>query len=190
MKRDLKSEILDTAGRLFDESGGNAVSMRSIADALGISVGNLTYHYKRKEDLIEAVMRARHERCKALPPPSDLGELDGFFRSILERRSQGMMLDIRDKEEARQVQRLHRLVICHIGELLTGALDALEAAGLLRPDPARDALEQALLGMLLFCRPAELLDGKTDPQETRRCLWQLLSLLLTEKGTEDLRKIL
>ena len=47
-----------------------------------------------------------------------------------------------------------------------------------------------VLGMLLFCRPAELLDGKPDPQETRRCLWQLLALLLTEKGKEDLRKIL
>ena len=190
MKRDLKSEILDTAGRLFDESGGNAVSMRSIADALGISVGNLTYHYKRKEDLMEAVMQARHERCKALPPPSNLHELDGFFTAVLERRSRGMMMGIRDTADARQAHRLHLLAVRHIGKLLTGALSSLEAAGLLRPDPARDALEQALLGMLLFGRPSELLGGVPSPQETRRCLWQLLSLLLTGKGQEELRKML
>jgi len=190
MKRDLKREILDAAGRLFEESGYNAVSMRSIADALGISVGNLTYHYKRKEDLMEAVMQDNHERCKALPPPSNLYELDGFFTAVLERCSQGMMMDIHDTADARQAHRLHLLAVRHICKLLTDALSSLEAAGLLRPDPVREAVEQALLGMLLFGRPSELLGGVPDPQGTRRCLWQLLSLLLTETGKEELRKIL
>ena len=78
MKRDRKSEILAAAERLLDAGGPHAVSMRGVAAALGISVGNLTYHFPQKKDLLEAVMRARHERCRALPPPSTVPGLDGF----------------------------------------------------------------------------------------------------------------
>ena len=55
MKKDVKTDILETARKLFNEQGYNGVSMRDIAGALGISVGNLTYYFKRKEDLLEAV---------------------------------------------------------------------------------------------------------------------------------------
>ena len=64
MKRDRKSEILAAAERLLDAGGPHAVSMRGVAAALGISVGNLTYHFPQKKDLLEAVMRAR------LPSPA------------------------------------------------------------------------------------------------------------------------
>ena len=43
-----KELIRNTARELFNERGYRAVSMRNIADALGISVGNLTYHYPHK----------------------------------------------------------------------------------------------------------------------------------------------
>lgn len=190
MKRELKTEILETAAHLFDEAGWDGVSMRRIADTLGISVGNLTYHYKRKEDLLEAVMQQRHEQCRKLPPPGTIRELDGFFRVILHRQSRGLSRACcrRDGDEI-AARRLHLQAIRHIGELLGNALGALEQAGLLRSDPARPAVEQALLGMLLLGRPAELLNGAPDPGGTRRCLWQLLSLLLTEKGVEALREL-
>lgn len=58
MKKDVKTDILETARKLFNEQGYNGVSMRDIAGALGISVGNLTYYFKRKEDLLEAVAPA------------------------------------------------------------------------------------------------------------------------------------
>ena len=64
MKKDLKSEILVKARELFNTNGYNEVSMRNIADALGISVGNLTYHFKRKEDLVEAVVLEQHTYYK------------------------------------------------------------------------------------------------------------------------------
>ena len=55
MKKNIKEKILITAKELFQTYGYNDVTMRNIADALHISVGNLTYHYKRKEDLIRCV---------------------------------------------------------------------------------------------------------------------------------------
>lgn len=187
MKRDRKTEILTAVDRLLEESGGRTVSMRSIAAELGISVGNLTYHFPQKKDLLEAVMRHRHERCRALPPPSTLHELDGFFRSLLDRKGQTPPLELCKAPESACA--LQKLVTEHIGELLSGALDALETAGLLRSDPSRPAVEQALLALLLLGRPAEVLNGSPDREETRRCLWGLLRLLLTDAGRSELEKM-
>lgn len=87
MKKDLKAEILSTAKELFNTRGYNEVSMRNIADALGISVGNLTYHFKKKEDLVEAVILAQHSHYKKKPEPKNLEELHLFFHRILKHQS-------------------------------------------------------------------------------------------------------
>jgi len=50
-----KRRILESARQLLNESGLSAVSQRTIADYLNISPGNLTYHYKKRSDIIEAL---------------------------------------------------------------------------------------------------------------------------------------
>lgn len=47
-----KNKIAQVSEELFNAYGYNKVTMRRIADACGISVGNLTYHYPQKEDLL------------------------------------------------------------------------------------------------------------------------------------------
>lgn len=58
MKRDTRQDILNTAQALFREKGYNAVSVGEIAAALGISKGNLTYYFKRKEAIVEALLES------------------------------------------------------------------------------------------------------------------------------------
>ncbi len=52
MKDVTKNKIAQESERLFNTYGYSGVTMRQIADACGISVGNLTYHYPKKEDLL------------------------------------------------------------------------------------------------------------------------------------------
>ena len=62
--------ILATALRLFNESGTAPVSTNHIADALGMSPGNLYYHFRNKEEIIRALFEqqyARWDTIYALP---------------------------------------------------------------------------------------------------------------------------
>ncbi len=50
-----KQKILNASVRLFNENGLANVRLQQIADEIGISVGNLAYHFRNKEAIIEAV---------------------------------------------------------------------------------------------------------------------------------------
>jgi AcrR family transcriptional regulator len=50
-----KQKILDTALELFNCLGLAKVTLRTIAKEIGISQGNLNYHFKKREDIIEAL---------------------------------------------------------------------------------------------------------------------------------------
>lgn len=52
---DTKRKILDISLELLNEKGLKNVSQRSIASVLEISPGNLTYHFKKKEEIYEAL---------------------------------------------------------------------------------------------------------------------------------------
>ncbi len=51
-----KEWILETACNLFNEHGSQAISTKRIAKEMGISPGNLYYHYKNKEEIIRALL--------------------------------------------------------------------------------------------------------------------------------------
>ncbi|WP_332369331.1 TetR/AcrR family transcriptional regulator [Spirosoma telluris] len=50
-----KGRILNASVRLFNEYGVDAVRLQQIAEEIGISVGNLAYHFKTKDAIIESV---------------------------------------------------------------------------------------------------------------------------------------
>lgn len=55
-----RANICEAAVRLFNERGYDAVSLRQIAAEAGTTIGNLTYHFRRKEDLLVAVLADLH----------------------------------------------------------------------------------------------------------------------------------
>ena len=55
-----KQHIRDVAIRLFNERGYDKVSLRDIAREAGVAIGSLTYHFKRKEDLLDAILSDLH----------------------------------------------------------------------------------------------------------------------------------
>lgn len=56
-----RAQILDTALELFRERGFEETTMRAIAEAAGLSVGNAYYYFRAKEHLVQAFYERSHE---------------------------------------------------------------------------------------------------------------------------------
>ncbi|RMG25013.1 MAG: TetR/AcrR family transcriptional regulator [Bacteroidetes bacterium] len=61
-----KEKILHTALRLFNEQGTSEISSRNISDEMGISYGNLCYHFPKKSDIILALYRQMQDEVTEL----------------------------------------------------------------------------------------------------------------------------
>jgi TetR/AcrR family transcriptional regulator, cholesterol catabolism regulator len=56
---DRRSQIVESAAKLFAEYGYEATSVRQIADAVGMLPGSLYHHFATKEEMLHEVMTAR-----------------------------------------------------------------------------------------------------------------------------------
>src|SRR5574339_88487 len=62
-----RDRILETALRCFSERGTSAVSVRELAEAAGVTVPGLYYHFGSKGELIRAVYAARDDTVDGVP---------------------------------------------------------------------------------------------------------------------------
>jgi AcrR family transcriptional regulator len=80
-----KETILDTALTLFNKDGTANVSTNHIAEAAGISPGNLYYHFRNKEEIIrELFQRLSDTWDKGLPFPQDRQPTLDDLKAIIE----------------------------------------------------------------------------------------------------------
>ncbi len=92
---DTRARIADAALSLFNADGAHAVSTRHVAAALGISPGNLYYHFGNKEEIVLDLYARIEERLLGILAPPDvrprtfddvLGYLDAIFAHLWEFR--------------------------------------------------------------------------------------------------------
>jgi AcrR family transcriptional regulator len=92
---DTRDRIVDAALALFNADGAHAVSTRHIAARLGISPGNLYYHFGNKEEIVLALYERIEAELEAILTPGAgaarsfdqvLGYLDAIFTHLWEFR--------------------------------------------------------------------------------------------------------
>lgn len=86
-----RQRILETAIRLFNEKGTRAITTNHIAAAMGISPGNLYYHFRSRENIILAILDMMDrcgfeaiQRIEREAAPESLEGLEKKFRVIQE----------------------------------------------------------------------------------------------------------
>jgi AcrR family transcriptional regulator len=80
-----KLEILETARNLFNESNTQAVTTNHIAKAMGISPGNLHYHYANREEIIRVLYtQLNSESSLEIDElPKDIKTLNGHHKLLI-----------------------------------------------------------------------------------------------------------
>ncbi|WP_394192468.1 TetR/AcrR family transcriptional regulator [Pseudoalteromonas atlantica] len=74
-----KDKIIKTSIALFNEHGERAITTNHIASHMGISPGNLYYHFKNKEDIIRHIFALYSEHLHTQFSPVD-ENTDGFVQ--------------------------------------------------------------------------------------------------------------
>jgi AcrR family transcriptional regulator len=80
-----RDKILETALAMFNAQGVHTVGVRDIARAVGISPGNLAYHFPQKDVLVSALMDRLHgaNTSQLVAPPAGPFSFESFYRAIL-----------------------------------------------------------------------------------------------------------
>lgn len=180
-RNNLKERILETARQLFNRQGYNEVSMRDISKVLGISVGNLTYHYGKKEELLEAVILSQHAAYRKPESPETLEELHECFKRVLTHQNRNPYYFHHYKQFAQispKIQRTQETVLHDLHSLTRDAFSNFWLAGLMNADNFENQGEYLIQTILTLCAYGTVL-GKTN---LLSCIWSLIYPLLTSAG--------
>lgn len=178
--------ILDTALELFNEFGEPNVTTNRIADELDISPGNLHYHFRTKQDLIDTLF-GRFERrmleLLRLEPTDNAGVEDAWlflhlvFETIFDYRFVYRDLNelcSRDRGLALRMRAILELSLA----TADGLLRALERNGQFDASAERrEALVRSIVLIASYWIPFDqVLEPGAEPRADRAA-WQVMSLV-------------
>lgn len=159
--------ILEHARAAFNERGVAAVGIREIARDLGLSPGNVSYHFATKDALLTALVVDTHAennaQVAAQSGPLDFEEVDRMFRAIMQRdlANRWLMRDAVGFLAAQpQLRALHERMQQAREGRVDGIVGRLIAARLLEPRRTKRALpvlRTQIFTQLFFWLPAALL---------------------------------
>ena len=188
---DRRAMILETARRLFGERGYNGVSMRDIAGELGCSVGNVTYYFKKKEELMEACVLEQSQNYHLPPTPVNLIQLNQLFLYICG-EIQGKIYYFYHYTQmaqiSRRIEELQRAYTRDLYLTLKGAFDNLRETGDMEKEAYAGETEyfvQSLMTAMTYWAPHNAVLEKKQENGSKDfllCMWSLIDPRLTEKG--------
>lgn len=197
MKISTKQKILAVARTLFNDYGYNSVSLRDIAKAVGISEGNLTYHFKKKENLIESLLL---ESVDTFPTgtPQTLEELDAIFEDLQQNVQKNLYFFLHYaqlSQSSPEICQKQSIRYSKLLEKLKRAFQNLNEAGLVRDEvfsgEYNNMIDTLYMSIIYWAPFMELKKtAHADNTEYRNYAWNSMCHLLTEKGRSKLQEII
>ncbi|MFT4526836.1 MAG: AcrR family transcriptional regulator [Bacteroidia bacterium] len=196
-----KARIISTSVELFNKKGFVSVTMRDLATELDMSLGNLTYHYKKKEDLIIAI----HERI--IEERNVMLESVQMIPSILNIHQQLVpLLQLYERyrflqQDILEVTRAYPLIAHAMQEHIKNQIKYIKAiidysvgSGNMQPEARlgqyQQLAETVWMIITFWLTQRELRDQKGNLyNQARSAIWNLTIPLLTEKGMANFNKI-
>jgi AcrR family transcriptional regulator len=195
-KADTKQKIIDAAVKMFNQQGYAAVSLHELAQHIGMSRGNLAYHFKTKEELLKAIsqqlwdgIRKEREKSRQLPSFENLhNEVQIYYR--FQKRYAFIFLDTHVLK--------HPAVKSSFREMTRQTLLDFQAAiafsiksGNMKPETVPGIYNNLALStwmLAFFWSAQQIIRGEQKAMDGEKIIWSNLWPHLTEKGQLSFKK--
>ena len=191
-----KEKILYTATKVFNQKGYNAVNLREIAESLGISRGNLTYHFLTKEDLLAEIVNelwrkignAKNRTMKVPSFKNMHDQIQWYFK--IQKEYAFVFLDphvqthrvVRDQFKAmieRTIDDFHRMIALGI-QIGTVKREAIPGT--------YHYLALSIWMISFYWLSQQITRGKKSEKNSEKAIWGLILPHLTEQGIEGFKE--
>ncbi len=196
-----KQRILKISEKLFFEQGIANVRLQQIADNSGISIGNLAYHFKNKEVIVEEVYSELLKELSELHSGDKIYEgLNGFDKYFSEmyqfQKENGFYLNNfweieRTYPKIKKAwQRISNTMLLQLNKRIAANVEC----GNIKPEEysgAYDLVANSLLLSINYRIPQQILRSKpTQERFFKSFLWNVLYPYFTAKGKSEFNKLI
>ncbi|MET3696732.1 TetR family transcriptional regulator [Bacillus oleivorans] len=126
-----RNEILDAADELFGQKGFDGTSTKDIIEKVGIARGTLYYHFKSKEDIMDALIERYNGRllgaAQEIAVDKRIPLIERIIRVVMAMNLSGasskeIMEHIHKPQNALMHQKIQKVIVCGVTPILTGII--------------------------------------------------------------------
>lgn len=152
--KERRNEILDVAERLFGTKGFDHTSTNDILDEVGIARGTLYYHFKSKEDILDAVINRITEqliiKAKNIVNQKEVPVLKRLTLTISALNVEGplgseIMEQVHKPQNALLHQKMQESLLTEVNPLITELIEEAIEQGICQTDYPEEVVEMTLL---------------------------------------------
>lgn len=160
-----KNEILDVAERLFGEKGFDNTSTNDILQEIGIARGTLYYHFKSKEDILDAMIERMTEqllaKASAIAAKEEIPVLQRLTLTIMSLNvnnevGREVMKQVHRPQNALMHQKMQEKLLKGVNPLMTGLIMEGIEQGLCHTDYPKEAIGILFIWICMMRGEAEL----------------------------------
>ena len=198
-----KQKILQASISLFNQNGMANVRLQQIANEIGISAGNLAYHFRNKEAIIESINEELYQEANEIlstyrifPNLIDFdNQLTKYFSFI--QKYPFYFLDLLEIERHYPEIRSKRQV--HISKMISQIRKRFDfnlQRGLVKEEPrpeVYDSIANAIWVLITFWVPQNLVRGtetSIDVKEFKKMVWNQMHPYFTEQGIAEYNQLI
>lgn len=191
----LRPKIITRAILLFNERGYGAVNLGEVAKSLGVTRGNLTYHFSKKEDLLSVILtemwqKIEVERAKSRQFPSFENlhnEVQLYYR--FQKEYSFVFLDTHVLQHPMVRKQFREMTARTIADNKATIAFSI-SMGNMKPEPVPGAYHNLafITWMLLFFWLAQqIIRGEKTTEDGEKMIWSNLLPHFTEKGIQSFK---
>lgn len=190
-----KNEILDVAERLFGTKGFDSTSTSDILNEIGIARGTLYYHFKSKEEILDAmierVMNRLVENAKAVVAQKDVPVMQRLTMMMLSLNlgggsfGQELLKQMHKPQNALMHQKMEKSLLSALNPVITELMKEGITQGICRTDYPQEVAE------MTFLYATTVFDGLMEHSEEEKqrkiaaFIYNLERLLNMEQGSME-----